>query len=72
MKLRIPFTILAFGVTSFALAQGLPAFEEVDANGDGLIDADEAGAVEGLDITTADANQDGVLDRDEYEAASQQ
>jgi hypothetical protein len=38
----------------------------VDANMDGLIDQDEAAAVEGLDFATADANQDGSIDREEW------
>jgi hypothetical protein len=62
--------ILALGFSSVALAQGLPAFEEVDANADGLIDSSEASAVEGLDIAAADANQDGTLDREEYSAVA--
>lgn len=61
--------LMAVGFAASALAQGLPAFEEVDANGDGTISADEASAIEGLDLATADTNQDGVLDRAEYEAA---
>jgi hypothetical protein len=70
MKRYIAISVLALGFTGFAAAQQLPAFEEVDANGDGLISADEAAAVEGLDFVTADANQDGAIDRDEYSAAS--
>ena len=49
-----------------AVAQELPAFEEVDQNGDGTIAATEASAVEGLDFATADANQDGSISREEY------
>lgn len=71
MKRYLAISLLALGFTGFAAAQGqLPAFEEVDSNGDGLISADEAAAVEGLDFVTADANQDGAIDRDEYSAAS--
>ena len=54
-----------------ALAQ-LPSFEEVDTNADGVIDRDEAAAVEGLDFDAADTNMDGVIDRQEYEAWQEQ
>jgi hypothetical protein len=60
--------MLALGLSSLALAQALPPFEQVDANRDGRISATEAAAVEGLDFRTADANQDGMLSREEYEA----
>ena len=49
--------------SSVAFAQKA-AFEEVDANGDGMITAEEAGK----DISAADANGDGSLDAAEYEA----
>lgn len=65
-------SMLILGFAGSAVAQGLPAFEEVDANGDGQISEQEAAAVEGLDFASADANQDGALDRAEYEAASGQ
>ena len=60
--------LIAIGFSAAAFAQGMPAFEEVDANGDGLISQEEAAAIEGLDFATADANQDGALSRDEYSA----
>lgn len=62
-------TLTALGFSGAALAQGMPAFEEVDANADGGISQEEAQAIEGLDFATVDANQDGVLSREEYEAA---
>jgi hypothetical protein len=65
MKKLLP-ALLTVGFAASAIAQGLPAFEEVDANGDGVISAEEASAVEGLDIATADTNQDGVIDPAEY------
>lgn len=65
-------SLLLLGFAGGALAQGLPSFEEVDANGDGVISEEEAAAVEGLDFATADANQDGQLDRAEWEQASGQ
>lgn len=59
----------ALGFSVAALAQELPAFEEVDANADGQISMEEAAAIEGLDFATADTNQDGSLDQEEYAAA---
>jgi len=44
-------------------------FEEVDTDGDGLISADEAASVEGLDFDAADADADGTLSVDEYDIA---
>ena len=44
-------------------------FEEVDTDGDGLISADEAASVEGLDFNTADGDNDGTLSVDEYDIA---
>ena len=57
--------LLGFSVA--ALAQALPAFEEVDQNGDGMISEAEAAEVEALDFATADTNQDGAISREEYE-----
>jgi hypothetical protein len=65
-------TLFSLLIAGAALAQELPAFEEVDANSDGQISQQEAAAVEGLDFSTADTNQDGALSRDEYEAMSTQ
>jgi len=62
-------TLLVIGFASAAMAQGLPSFEEVDANGDGQISQEEAAAIEGLDFVTADTNQDGALSMEEYNAA---
>jgi len=73
MKARVSVTLLALGFSAAALAQQeAPAFEEVDANSDGMISQEEAAQVEGLDFATADANQDGQLDRQEYQQATQQ
>jgi len=52
------------------LAASAPlTFEEADTDGDGLISADEAASVEGLDFDTADTDSDGTLTVDEYEIA---
>ena len=56
------------GFSGFVLA-GTPAYEEVDANHDGEIDAAEAEAVDGLDFRAADTNQDRVLSREEFARA---
>lgn len=57
---------------SLAALAGAPAFaatfDEVDADKDGVISAEEAAAA-GIDLTTADANQDGSLDQAEFDAA---
>lgn len=45
------------------------SFEEVDTDGDGLVSADEAANVEGLDFDAADSDKDGTLTVDEYEIA---
>lgn len=70
MKTFLMTTLLALGLSAAAIAQELPAFEDVDQNSDGMIDRTEAAAVEGLDFATADANQDGVIDHDEYNQLS--
>lgn len=44
-------------------------FEEVDTDGDGLVSADEAATVEGLDFDAADTDKDGTLSIDEYDMA---
>jgi hypothetical protein len=65
------YSLLALiGVAGAAMAQSLPAFEEVDANGDGQISQEEAAAIEGLDLATADTDQDGALSMEEYNAAT--
>ena len=58
-------TLLVIGFAGAAMAQSLPSFEEVDANGDGQISQEEAAAIEGLDFVTADTNQDGALSMEE-------
>lgn len=57
---------VALGFSSTAYAQELPAFDEVDQNGDGMISEAEAGAVDGLDFAAADADRDGAISREEY------
>ena len=51
------------------LAAAPLTFEEVDTDGDGLISADEAANVEGLDFNAADSDNDGTLSVDEYDIA---
>ena len=43
-----------------------PPYEDIDANGDGRIDAQEASRVAWIDFLSVDRNQDGIIDRDEY------
>lgn len=62
--------IAGLGASGAALAAPPAAFEQIDTNGDGMISASEASAVEGLDLTSADTNGDGALSRTEYEAAA--
>ena len=64
-KMFVLISAMFFGV---AVAQEMPAFEDVDANGDGAISQAEAATVEGLDFTAKDADQNGSLSREEYEA----
>jgi hypothetical protein len=60
-------TSLAIAGSAFAAA---PAFDDVDANGDGMLSKVEASVVKGLDFAEADDNDDGMLDRIEYEDAT--
>jgi hypothetical protein len=62
--------VTVLGFSTGAVAQEMPAFDDVDQNGDGLISQAEASTVEGLDFAETDANQDGSIDRAEYEQAS--
>lgn len=66
-------SLLLLGMAGYAggaIAQNsMPAFEDVDQNGDGVISQEEAQTVEGLDFAAADTNQDGQLSREEYTAA---
>jgi Ca2+-binding EF-hand superfamily protein len=65
--MRTLLVLSALGLSAAALAQQkLPAFEEVDENGDGMINEAEASRVAGLDFSVADANKDGGIDREEY------
>jgi hypothetical protein len=63
------FLLLSFAFFGTAIAQEMPAFEDVDTNGDGAISQEEAAAVEGLDFASADTDQNGSLSLEEYEAA---
>jgi hypothetical protein len=70
MSKSLAVCLAAIGLSTAALAQDVPSFEDVDTNGDGSIDRAEAAAVEGLDFDMADANQDGAIDRAEYQSLS--
>jgi hypothetical protein len=50
-------------------AHAAPAFDDVDANKDGMLSKVEASVVKGLDFAEADLDKDGMLDRAEYDAA---
>lgn len=63
------FTLIILGFSGPVFASW-PAYEEIDANHDGKVDAAEAERVAGLDFLTADKNQDGVLTRVEYAMAA--
>lgn len=67
MRALILPALLLIALPTFAATP--PTFEEVDADGDGLISADEAANVEGLDFNAADSDNDGTLSVDEYEIA---
>lgn len=60
--------VVLTGFASAAMAQALPAFEEVDANSDGQISREEAAAIEALDFVSADTDQNGSLSMEEYNA----
>lgn len=62
--------LMALGMFSGVALAAPPAFQDVDINKDGVITAEEAAQVEGLDMTIADANGDGKLTMQEYEAAA--
>ena len=67
-------TLAALSLITLAAAcsSDRPGFTDVDADKNGMISAEEAMAVQGLDFTKADANQDGALDDSEWGAATGQ
>lgn len=69
MRKLLMLSVPAAFAASVALAQ-LPAFEEVDENGDGMIDREEAAAVEGLQFEVMDVDGDGSIDREEWAEAT--
>ena len=61
--------LVALSLAALVSAPAFAAtFDEVDADKDGMISAEEAQAA-GIDVTTADTNQDGSLDQGEFDAA---
>lgn len=60
---------IVLAVFAGASLAALPAFEEVDTNGDGKITMSEASTHEGLmaSFDQADADRDGLLSKAEYE-----
>ena len=70
MTKRFLTTLMALGLFSGVALAAPPAFQDIDTNQDGVITADEAAQVEGLDMASADANGDGQLSLEEYEAAA--
>ena len=68
-KLLFPMMLLVASGTVFAATEeGMDmSFDEIDANGDGIVTRDEAEASSGLadNFDSLDANADGVLDESE-------
>lgn len=58
------------GSASGSASSAMPSFSQADADSNGAIDKSEAGAITGLDLSSADSNSDGKLSRTEYEAAT--
>lgn len=44
-----------------------PSFQEVDKDGNGALDTQEAASIVGLNFTAADINYDGKISESEYE-----
>lgn len=61
---------LLFVALAASAATDWPAYEDIDVNQDGKIDALEAELVAGLDFLTADMDQDGALSREEFAMAA--
>jgi len=72
-KWIVPLVFAAATATATAFAEGMGdepvtrSFDELDANGDGMVTRDEAGLTPGLEdsFDQLDANSDGGLSRDE-------
>ena len=68
--MRTLVTILAATFSLGAIAQEMPAFDDVDQNKDGVISQAEASRVEGIDFAALDTDKNGSIDRQEYEQHS--
>jgi hypothetical protein len=55
-----------------ASSQPMTSFSEVDKDGNGMLDKNEAAAAEGLDFLYTDLNQDGSVSSAEYEVVVRQ
>ena len=70
MKTSLITFFAALGFSAAAMAQDLPTFEEIDQNGNDMIEPSEAETLEGFDFVAADTNQDGAIDREEFSQLS--
>ena len=70
MKKAITLLLAGAFVAGTAVAGETMGYEEIDANGDGLISPDEAQSSQTLSSVweRADANADGVVDQSEFSA----
>lgn len=71
-KLIIP-VAFAFALgTAHADNHGMPTFEELDADTDGMLSSEELSGHENIDFDTVDADGDGKVSAAEYEVLTEQ